>query len=54
MHVARQSYRVQLPPLDEGTVEYFLAAGLEDGTRIIWPASAPAINHTAIVLPATP
>ena len=53
-HIARQSYRVQLPPLTEGTVEYHLEAGLEDGTRIGWPASAPAINHTAIVLPATP
>ena len=53
-HVARQAYRVQLPPLNEGTVEYYLEAGLEEGTRIVWPVSAPAINHTAIVMPATP
>ena len=53
-HVARQSYRVQLPPLNEGTVEYYLEAGLEDEKRIVWPASAPTINHTTIVTPSTP
>ena len=53
-HFARQSYRVQLPPLHEGTVEYYLEAGLEDGTRILWPPAAPTINQTAIVMPATP
>ena len=53
-HFARQSYRVQLPAMNEGTVEYYLEATLDDGARVVWPASAPSINQTAIVMPDVP
>ena len=53
-HFARQSYRVQLPAINEGTVEYYLEATLDDGARVVWPATAPSINQTAIVMPDMP
>ena len=52
-HLARQAYRVQLPPIVESAVEYYLEAVLEDGRRVYWPPSAPEVNHTAVVIPAS-
>jgi hypothetical protein len=48
-HRARQAYRVALPVASRGTVEYYLEAALEDGQKLLWPATAPAINQTVIV-----
>ncbi|HOX55681.1 MAG TPA: hypothetical protein P5205_05220 [Candidatus Paceibacterota bacterium] len=48
-HRARQAYRVGLPAQARGAVEYYLEAALEDGQKALWPATAPAINQTAIV-----
>jgi len=47
-HRARQAYRVDLPARSQGTVEYYLEATLEDGQKLVWPATAPAINQTVI------
>jgi hypothetical protein len=45
---ARQMYNVKLPAQSPGTVEYYLEAALEDGQKVVWPATAPAINQTVI------
>ncbi len=47
-HRARQAYRVALPALSPQTVEYYLEATLDDGQKLLWPATAPAINQTVI------
>jgi hypothetical protein len=47
-HRARQAYRAALPAASRGTVEYYLEAVLEDGQKLLWPATAPAINQTVI------
>jgi len=47
-HRARQAYRVTLPAQSPGTVEYYLEAKLENGHKVLWPATAPALNKTAI------
>jgi hypothetical protein len=48
-HRARQAYRVSLPPQPRGAVEYYLEAVLDDGQKVLWPATAPAIGQTAVV-----
>jgi hypothetical protein len=48
-HRARQAYRVTLPALPPGTVEYYLQAALEDGRKVFWPATAPSMNQTVVV-----
>jgi hypothetical protein len=48
-HRARQAYRVGLPAQSRGTVEYYLEAVLDDGQKVRWPATAPAINQTVVV-----
>ena len=48
-HRARQAYRVALPVPSAGTVEYYLEATLDDGQKIHWPTTAPAINQTVVV-----
>jgi hypothetical protein len=47
-HKGRQTYSVKLPAQSSGTVEYYLEAVLEDGQKIVWPATAPALNQTVI------
>jgi hypothetical protein len=47
-HKARQTYSVKLPAQSSGTVEYYLEAVLEDGQKVVWPATAPALNQTVI------
>jgi len=48
-HRTRQAYRVAFPAPSRGAVEYYLEAALEDGQRLLWPATAPSINQTVIV-----
>ncbi len=48
-HRNRQAYRVTLPAQPEGGVEYYLEAALEDGQKVLWPATAPALSQTAVV-----
>jgi hypothetical protein len=47
-HKARQTYSVKLPAQSPGTVEYYLEAVLEDGQKVLWPTTAPALNQTVI------
>lgn len=48
-HQARQAYRVKLPARSSvGAVEYYLEAKLDDGRKVVWPVTAPAINQTVI------
>jgi hypothetical protein len=49
VHRARQAYRIALPAPSQGVVEYYLEATLEDGHKVVWPTTAPAINHTSVV-----
>lgn len=49
-HRARQAYRVNLPTDATGTVEYYLEAVLEDGSKTVWPATAPALNQTVVAI----
>ena len=46
---ARQAYRVALPARSQGAVEYYLEAALDEGRKVVWPATAPAINQTVVV-----
>ncbi len=46
---ARRAYRAVLPAQSQDTLEYYLEASLEDGQRILWPTTAPAINQTVVV-----
>ena len=48
-HRTRQAYRVTLPAQSPGTVEYYLEAVLDDGQKVLWPATAPSINQTMVV-----
>ncbi len=48
-HRARQAYRVALPAQTEGTLEYYLEAVLDDGRKVHWPVTAPALNQTVLV-----
>jgi len=45
-HRARQACWVDLPVGSQSTVEYCLEAALENGQKLVWPATAPAINQT--------
>jgi hypothetical protein len=47
-HLARQAYRVSLPPRSEGTLEYYLEAELAGGKKVFWPATAPDLCQTVI------
>lgn len=52
-HVARGVYRVQIPaPKPEvAAFEYFLQAETSAGRSLVFPATAPAINQTVVVIP---
>jgi len=44
----RQAYRATLPAQVQGTVEYYLESVLDNGRRVLWPATAPSMNQTVI------
>ena len=48
-HRSRQAYRVNLPARSRGAVEYYLEAALDNGQKVVWPATAPAINQTVVL-----
>ncbi|MCY3020330.1 MAG: malectin domain-containing carbohydrate-binding protein [Planctomycetota bacterium] len=50
-NVARSVYRVELPAQDAAVVavEYYVKAVTDGGKELVFPASAPAINQTAVV-----
>ena len=49
-HQARAVYTVSLPPAS-GDLEYYITARTTGGTRLTWPATAPAVCQTVIVTP---
>jgi hypothetical protein len=48
--VTRAVYRVTLPAANE-SFEYYLRAETATGKRLHWPATAPDINQTVVVMP---
>jgi hypothetical protein len=54
-HVARGVYTVAFPPDGAiGDLEYYVEATVSDGKPLRWPATAPRINQTLVLLPETP
>ena len=53
-HVGRAVYKVHLPVNDISVIEYYIRAVMTNDKLLIWPASAPEINQTIIVLPPKP
>jgi len=48
-HVARAVYTVTLPPT-AFTIEYYIQVETSGGLPLIWPATAPDINYTLVVV----
>jgi len=49
-HVARGVYAVTLPPARGEAIEYYITATTAKGKSLIWPASAPKVNQTVVVM----
>lgn len=47
-HIARAVWSSTLPPANED-FEYHVVAETASGTKLIWPATAPALNQTVVV-----
>ena len=50
-HVARGVYEVTLPVVPEEGAEYFVRAKTVAGQELVWPATAPTMNHTLVQMP---
>jgi len=50
-HVARAVYTVTLPPVTGESLEYYIEAGTAGGAMLRWPATAPELNQTVVVMP---
>ena len=50
-HVARAVYEVVLPEVPAGGAEYHVHATTASGDELVWPATAPALNHTLVQKP---
>lgn len=46
--VARGVYEVTLPATPAGGAEYFVRARTAAGRELLWPATAPVLNHTLV------
>ncbi|MBL7133288.1 MAG: hypothetical protein ISS78_04265 [Phycisphaerae bacterium] len=51
-HLGRAVYAVSLPPA-QADFEYHVTAKSATGATLVWPATAPRINQTVVVAPAT-
>jgi hypothetical protein len=49
--VARAVHTVSLPPVADETLEYYLEAKTIGGVLLRWPAAAPKLNQTVVVMP---
>jgi hypothetical protein len=49
-HVARAVYTGSLPPAQGLALEYYLRVTTATGRTMLWPATAPALNQTVVVL----
>jgi hypothetical protein len=50
-HLARGVYAVDLPPVSEAGIEYYLEATTDAGARLVFPPTAPRLNQTVVALP---
>lgn len=50
-HVARGVHTVTLPPTRDETIEYYVRATTAEGKELRWPATAPKLNQTVVVMP---
>ncbi len=48
-HIARAVYKVELP-VEKESVEYYIQAVFDDDEILMWPPSAPSINHTVVAV----
>ncbi|MEI8042463.1 MAG: malectin domain-containing carbohydrate-binding protein [Verrucomicrobiota bacterium] len=54
-HLARGVYSAMLPKrATRNDLEYYLEVVMQDGEMLQWPATAPAINQTLVVMPSEP
>ena len=51
-HIARGVYEVALPPPNDDVVEFHLKAVAANGQSVLFPATAPRLNQTVVVVPA--
>ena len=49
--LARGVHTVTLPPVAEESLEYYVEAETAGGVLLRWPATAPKLNQTVVVLP---
>jgi hypothetical protein len=52
-HLARAVYEATLPAAQDD-FEYHVTAGTAAGGKLVWPASAPQINHTVVTMAGNP
>jgi len=50
-HVGRGVHSVVLPPAEESTIEYYIEATTAGGRTLRWPATAPKLNQSVVVMP---
>lgn len=50
-HAARATYRAALPPAGDD-FEYYFEGETAAGGKLVWPATAPQLNQTVVILPA--
>ena len=48
-HVAQSVYNVTLPPTQHDGIEYYIQAQTDDEAELVWPNTAPEINHTIVI-----
>ena len=51
LHPAGRAVHTVSLPAVEGDIEYNIRATTVDGTKLIWPATAPAVNQTVVAMP---
>jgi hypothetical protein len=49
-HIARAVFEVSLPPARDD-FEYHIISETADGTPLLWPATAPQLNQTVVIVP---
>ena len=50
-HVARGVYKVTLPPARDTAIEYYVTARTAKGDSLVWPATAPELSQTIVIIP---
>ena len=50
-HVARAVHTATLPAIGQTSVEYHIKVRAASGVTLRWPATAPELNQTVVVIP---